>query len=65
MSKEQQPEGTGKVTYTSRHELLSVSFCSNVSGYDTLVCLERIGTAQELVNNFVDKLEMIARRVEN
>ena len=40
------------MTYTSRHELLSVSVCSNVLGYDTLV-------------DFVDKLETIACRVED
>ena len=35
LSKEQLPEGTDKVTYTSRHKLLSVSICSNVPGHDT------------------------------
>ena len=65
LSKEQLPEGTDKVTYTSRHELLSVSVCSNVPGYDTPVCLIRSGTVQELVNDFVDRLETIACRVED
>ena len=53
------------MTYTSRHELLSVSVCSNVPGYDTPVCFIRSGTAQELVNDFVDRLETIACRVED
>ena len=65
LSREQLPEGTDKVTYTNRHELLSVSICSNVPGYDTPVCLIRSGTVQELVNDFVDRLETIACRVED
>ena len=65
LSREQLPEGTNKVTYTNRHELLSVSVCSNVPGYDTPVCLIRSGTVQELVNDFVDRLETIACRVED
>ena len=64
-SREQLPEGTDKVTYTSRHELLSVSVCSNAPVYDTPVCLIRSGTVQELVNDFVDRLETIACRVED
>ena len=64
LSKEQLPEGTDKVTYTSRHELLSVSICSNVPGHDTPACLVRSVTVQELVNDFVDKLETIACCVE-
>ena len=53
------------MTYTSRHELLSVSICSNVPDYDTPVCLIRSGTTQELVNDFADRLETIACRVED
>ena len=64
LSRKQLLEGTDRMTYTSRHELLSVSVCSNVLGYDTLVCLIRSGTVQELVYDFVDKLETIACRVE-
>ena len=65
LSRKQLLEGTDRMKYTSRHELLSVSVCSNVLGYDTLVCLIRSGTMQELVYNFVDKLETIACRVED
>ena len=64
LSKEQLPEGTDKVTYTSRHKLLSVSICSNVPGHDTPVCLVKSVTAQELVNDFVYKLKTIACCVE-
>ena len=60
LSAEQLPEGTAKVMYVSRHELLSVSICSNLPGHDTPVCLIRSGTVQELVNDFVDRLETIA-----
>ena len=42
-----------------------MSVCSNVPGYDTPVCLIRSGTVQELVNDFVDRLETIACRVED
>ena len=48
LSRERLPEGTDKVMYTSRHELLSVSVCSNVLGHDTPVCLIRSGTVQQL-----------------
>ena len=65
LSGERLPAGTDKVAYTSRHELLSVFVCSNVPGHDTPVCLIRSGTVQELVNNFVDKLKMLACRVED
>ena len=65
LSRERLPEGTDKVTYTSRHKLLSVSVCSNAPGYDTPVCFIRSGTMQELVNDFVDKLETIACHVED
>ena len=65
LSREQLPEGTDKVTYTSKHELLSVSVCFNVPGHDTPVCLIRSGTVQKLVNDFVDQLETISCRVED
>ena len=65
LSRERLPEGTEKVTYTSRHKLLSVSVSSNVPGYDTPVCFIRSGTVQDLVNDFVNKLEAIACRVED
>ena len=65
LSKDQLPEGTDKVTYTSRHKLLSVFICSNVPGYNTPVCLIRSGTVQKLVDDFVDKLETIACCIAN
>ena len=42
-----------------------MSVCSNVPGHDTTVYLIRSGTVQELVNDFVDRLETIACRVED
>ena len=64
MSGERLPEGTDRVTYTSRHKLLSVSACSNVPGHNTPVGFIKSGTVQKLVNDFVDKLETIACHVE-
>ena len=37
-----------------------MSICSNVPGHDAPVCLIKSGAVQELVNDFVDKLETIA-----
>ena len=42
-----------------------MSVCSNVPGYDTPVCLIKSGTVQELVDDFVGRLETIACRVED
>ena len=65
LSRERLPESNDKVTYASRHKLLSVSVCSNVPGHDTPVCFIRSGTVQALVNDFVDKLETIDCRDED
>ena len=62
---ERLPEGTDKAIYISRLKLLSISVCSNVLGHDTPVCLIQSGTVQEVVNDFVDKLETIGCRVED
>ena len=59
------PGSTDKMKYTSRHKLQSVYVCSNVPYHNTPVQLIRSGTIQELVNDFADKLETIACRVED
>ena len=56
LSKNGLPESRDKVAYINRHELLSVSICSNKPGYERLVYLIRSGSAQELVDELVDKL---------
>ena len=65
LSRERLPKSTDKMKYTSRHELRSVYVYTNVPYHNQPVRLIRSGTIQELVNDFVDKLETIACRVED
>jgi hypothetical protein len=50
------PEGTRTLTYTAVHELMSISTCSNIPGYETPKCFVRKTTAKACVYAFVDYL---------
>ncbi|GFR59775.1 hypothetical protein ElyMa_000062700, partial [Elysia marginata] len=51
---------TSKTSYTARHVPLSVSVCSNVSGFENPVCLISDGDPQNLVDRMGDYLEEIS-----
>ena len=51
---------TGKTVFTHRHEPLSVGICSNVPGEEDPICLISDGDPQKLIDDFVDRLEIIS-----
>jgi G:T-mismatch repair DNA endonuclease (very short patch repair protein) len=51
---------SAKVDIVNRHELLSVSVCSNVPGYENAKCLVREMDPQQLTDRFVDYITEIA-----
>lgn len=55
LPKDRLSENTAKVTYVSRHKLLSVSVCFNMPRHNTLLCFIRHKTVQELAC-YADKL---------
>lgn len=61
------PVNTPSLEYTSRHEFLSVSACSNVPGFDTPLCFVRDKTTstQEVIDSFVTYLHKISEAASN
>ena len=58
------PELTRTTTYHSRHELVSVSVCTNVPGYEQPKCFVRQTTVDECVDRFVSYLAEVAYKAE-
>jgi hypothetical protein len=59
------PVNTKTTSYMNRHELLSVSVCSNVPGFTAPVCFVRETTADECVERMVERMMEIAVEAEN
>jgi G:T-mismatch repair DNA endonuclease (very short patch repair protein) len=59
LEREELPGRADKLSYLSRHRLMSVSVCSNVPGYTAPVCLISNGSEEELIGRFVDYIEEI------
>lgn len=55
------PENTSTTTYESRHELLSISICSNIPGFQKPVCFVRETTEGECVERFAAYAVRIAQ----
>ena len=53
------PLDSAQVTWMAKHEPLSVSVCSNIPGYMTLMCIVTNGNAKKLVGNMHRYLEEI------
>jgi hypothetical protein len=55
---------TTKMDIINKHELLSVSICSNVPGYTNARCLVRMenGSQEELTQRFVECIDKIAKK---
>jgi len=61
MDKSNLPQNTDKTTWCSLHRPLSVSFCSNVPGFQTPVCfVNDTGNDENLVLRMLQYLEKIA-----
>lgn len=58
------PPSTDNTSFTSQHELMSVSLCSNVPGFETPECFVVSSTAAECVDRFVTRAETIAEVAE-
>lgn len=66
LSKDDLPESTDKMTFTSHHELLSISVCSNVPGFTEAVCfvVEKEDQPHKVINLFTSYLLEIAEAAE-
>ena len=62
LPKDNLPINTAKLEYTSRHEFLSVSTCSNVPGFTSPVCFvrDKTNTTQEVIDTFVTYLNVVS-----
>jgi len=60
------PWGTDKTRYTFRHELVSISICSNVPGFVQPVCLIRDNTLStyDIVKDFIKYICEIGKAAE-
>lgn len=56
------PKSTSTTTYTAVHELLSISVCSNVPGFDSPRCFIRESSADICIAEFCSYLHEIAKR---
>lgn len=65
LSKEQLWENAGAVIeFLSRHELLSLSACSDVPGFKTPRCFVTEGDAVECIGRFVDHANRVAEETK-
>ena len=62
--KEDLPQSSEKLTWEAKHIPLSVSVCSNVSGYQEPRCFVTQGNPQELVSKMVDYMYQIQTTAE-
>ena len=58
------PQSTTTTTYHSRHELVSVSVCTNIPGYEEPKCFIRHSTVDQCVDRFVSYVEEAAFKAE-
>lgn len=54
---------TDKVNYSFKHELASISICSNVKDYTKPVCIISDGCPRKLVKKFIEYLTKVAKNV--
>ena len=54
------PSNSPKVDWLARHEILSVSICSNVPGFSLPYCFINEGDPSQLVDRFMDYLNEIS-----
>ena len=62
MSKEELPSNTDRLVYTSKHQLLSISTCSNVPGYTEPQCFISEGSDVQCIEKFMDYISRISAR---
>ena len=58
------PTPTATTTFHSEHQLVSVSVCSNVPGFDTPKCFVHETTVDECVSRFVAHVELACAKAE-
>ena len=63
--KDRLPPSTPRTFYTSKHQLVSVSLCSNVPGHTEPECFVVTSTSAECVERFVHRANAIASRAES
>ena len=63
--KDRLPPSTPRTFYTSKHQLVSVSLCSNVPGHTEPECFVVTTTSAECVERFVHRANAIASRAES
>ena len=61
LPKDKLPASTDTIVYNNRHELLSISVCSNVPDYEEAQCFVTEGNAKECVSRFVDYIYEISQ----
>ena len=54
------PPNSNSVTFTSRHELMSISVCSNVPGFKDPKCFVSEGDTDSCISSFVQYISQIA-----
>ena len=54
MDRQDLPQGTEKLSYSARHQLMSISACSNVPGYKEPRCFISDGSEVSLITSFME-----------
>lgn len=66
LTKENTPDSTKTLSYSSVHEFLSVSVCSNVPGFTSAKCfIRKSATSEKCLFEFVEYLLAISKKAES
>jgi G:T-mismatch repair DNA endonuclease (very short patch repair protein) len=62
LPKDNLPIKTDTMMFTARHELMSISTCSNIPGYLKPICFVSNGNSDECIQRFVEYIRVVAAK---